>query len=38
LKVDHVNQGLVRAGNNMIMGYPLPDRALKIGVRWAFYD
>jgi hypothetical protein len=38
LKVDHLSQGLGRLGNNMIPGHPLPDRGLKIGLRWAFYD
>lgn len=38
LKVDHLNQGLIGNGYHMVNGYPLQDRILKIGLRWAFYD
>jgi hypothetical protein len=38
LKVDHLNQGFWNKGYYMVEGYPLPDRVVKIGLRWAFYD
>jgi len=38
LKVEHLNQGVGRLGNNMVTGYPLLDRSVKIGFKWAFYD
>jgi hypothetical protein len=38
LKIDHLNQGLSNNGYYMVNRHPLPDRALKIGLRWAFYD
>lgn len=38
LKIDHLNQGFWNKGYYMVDGYPLPDRALKVGLRWAFYD
>lgn len=38
LKIDHLNQGFWNKGYYMVDGYPLPDRLLKIGLRWAFYD
>jgi hypothetical protein len=38
LKVEHVNHQLVTEGAYQFRNYPLPDRALKIGVSWGFYD
>lgn len=38
LKIDHLNQGFWNRGSAYIRNYPMPDRALKIGLRWAFYD
>lgn len=38
MKIDHLNQGFWNKGYYMVDGYPLPDRVLKIGLRWAFYD
>ena len=38
MKIDHLNQGFWNKGYYMVDGYPLPDRLLKIGLRWAFYD
>lgn len=38
LKVDHLNQGMFNRGSYYVFGHPIPDRGLKIGLRWAFYD
>jgi hypothetical protein len=38
LKIDHLNQGVSNNGYYMVNRHPLPDRALKVGLRWAFYD
>lgn len=38
LKVDHLNQGMFNRGSYYVFGHPMPDRALKIGLRWSFYD
>ena len=38
LKIDHLNQGVINNGYYMVNRHPLPDRALKVGLRWAFYD
>ncbi len=38
VKVDHMNQGFWNRGSAYVRNYPLPDRAVKVGVRWNFYD
>lgn len=38
LKVDHLNQGMFNRGSYYVFGHPIPDRGLKVGLRWAFYD
>lgn len=38
MKIDHLNQGFWNKGYYMVDGYPLPDRVVKVGLRWAFYD
>lgn len=38
LKIDHLNQGMFNRGSYYVFGHPIPDRGLKIGLRWAFYD
>ncbi len=35
---DYANQGLFSKGYYMVNRYPGPDRLLKIGVSWAFYN
>lgn len=35
---DYVNQGLFSKGYYMVNRYPAPDRLLKIGVSWSFYN
>lgn len=37
-KIDHLNNGLM--GNNYMLtpGYPINDRAFKLGVSWRFFD
>jgi len=38
LKYDYVNQGLLSKGYYTVNDYPMPDRLLKLGVVWNFYD
>lgn len=38
LKYDYVNQGLFSQGYYGVYKYPMPDRMLKFGVSWNFYD
>eukprot|EP01133_Synstelium_polycarpum_P003221 gene3221-3675_t len=38
VKYDYVNQGLLSKGYYSVYRYPMPDRMLKFGVSWNFYD
>lgn len=38
LKYDYANQGLLSNGYYTVNRYPMPDRMLKFGVSWNFYD
>lgn len=38
LKYDYANQGLFSKGYYTVNRYPMPDRLLKFGVIWNFYD
>lgn len=38
LKYDYVNQGLFSKGFYTVDRYPMPDRLLKFGLTWNFYD
>ena len=38
VKYDYVNQGLFSGGFYTVNRYPMPDRLLKFGVTWNFYD
>ncbi|HLN52176.1 MAG TPA: putative porin [Lentimicrobium sp.] len=38
LLVEHFNSGLMNYDYFMIPNYPMPDRAIKFGIAWAFYD
>lgn len=38
LKYDYANQGLFSKGYYTIDRYPMPDRLLKMGLTWNFYD
>jgi hypothetical protein len=38
LKYDYANQGLFNDGFYTVNRYPMPDRLLKFGVSWNFYD
>jgi hypothetical protein len=38
LKYDYANQGLFNNGYYTVNRYPMPDRLLKFGVSWNFYD
>ncbi len=38
IKYDYVNQGLFSTGYSTVRGYIMPDRMLKFGVSWNFYD
>lgn len=38
LKLNHVNAGYTGFNYMMIPGYPMPDRGLKFGLTWKFYD
>lgn len=38
LIMKHLNSGLMDYNYFMIPGYPMPDRGLRFGVSWAFYD
>lgn len=38
LKYDYVNQGLFSKGYYTVRSYPMPDKLLKFGVSWKFYN
>ncbi|TDG35253.1 hypothetical protein EZJ43_14230 [Pedobacter changchengzhani] len=38
LKYDYINQGLSANGYYTVNRYPMPDKFLKFGVSWNFYD
>ncbi len=38
LLVEHLNAGLMNYDYFMVPSYPMPDRAIKFGIAWAFYD
>jgi len=38
LIMKHVNSGLMDYNYFMVPGYPMPDRGLRFGISWAFYD
>jgi hypothetical protein len=38
VKYDYVNQGLLEKEYSTVKGYLMPDRILKFGVSWNFYD
>jgi len=38
LKYDYANQGVFNNGYYTVNRYPMPDRLLKFGVSWNFYD
>jgi hypothetical protein len=38
VKYDYANQGLLSKGYYTVSRYPMPDRMLKFGVSWNFYD
>lgn len=38
VKYDYVNQGLLSNGYYTVIDYPMPDRLLKFGLIWNFYD
>jgi len=38
LKSEHVNSGLMGSNYFLAPHMPGPDRSLKVGIRWAFYD
>lgn len=38
VKYDYANQGLLSNGYYTVNRYPMPDRSLKFGVSWNFYD
>ena len=38
LKYDYASQGLFDGGFYTVNRYPMPDRLLKFGVSWNFYD
>jgi hypothetical protein len=38
LKYDYANQGLFNGGFYTVNRYPMPDKILKFGVSWSFYD
>lgn len=38
VKYDYVNQGLFSTGYKTVRNYKMPDRLLKFGVSWNFYD
>lgn len=37
-KYEYVNQGLLSNGFYTVNMYPMPDRLLKLGISWSFYD
>lgn len=38
LMMKHFNSGMLDYEYYMIPGYPMPDRGLRFGIAWAFYD
>lgn len=38
LMMKHVNSGMLNYDYYMVPGYPMPDRGLRFGISWAFYD
>jgi hypothetical protein len=38
LKYDYANQGLLSSGYYTVNKYPMPDRLMKFGLSWNFYD
>lgn len=38
VKYDYANQGLLSKGYYTVNDYPMPDKLLKFGVSWNFYD
>ena len=38
LKSEYLNQGLWEKGYYAALAYPMPDRAIRFGVSWMFYD
>lgn len=38
LQFKHVNSGLMDYNYIMVPGYPMPDRGMRFGISWAFYD
>lgn len=38
LKYDYINQGWFNRGFYTVSRYPMPDKLLKFGVSWSFYD
>ncbi len=38
LMMKHLNAGMMDYDYIMIPGYPMPDRGLRFGISWAFYD
>lgn len=38
LMMKHVNSGLLDYNYFMVPSYPMPDRGLRFGISWAFYD
>ncbi|HLO91381.1 MAG TPA: putative porin [Lentimicrobium sp.] len=38
LQFKHVNSGLMDYTYIMVPGYPMPDRGMRFGISWAFYD
>lgn len=38
LMMKHLNSGLMGYDYMMVPGYPMPDRGLRFGISWVFYD
>jgi hypothetical protein len=38
LLVEHLNSGMLNYDYFLVPAYPMPDRAIKFGIAWAFYD
>lgn len=38
LKLQHINAGYTGFNYMMVPGYPMPDRGLRFGLSWKFYD
>ena len=38
VKLDHLNAGIGAYNYDLIPSYPLPDRSLKVGFSWVFFD